>query len=124
MNNQNKKFWAIPIGEPLVWLLPAAVAGLSHLFAWPKAGLSGSGPGMHIALMNERTIFAQKAWRFVDSLPYPFVAYAVLLFAVFVVLRVKHVGGLYRAAAFILLAVPGLWYFRQAVYLGGKFINW
>ena len=122
--NEKRKFRQVSIAEVLVWPLPALLAAFAHLYAYPKAGMSGSGPGFHIALMNEETITAQQAWHFINSLlPYPFLLYALLLVTVFALLRMKHVRVLYRIAVFVLLAVPGFWYFTIEAYLGGKLLK-
>ncbi len=123
MNEKRKRFWQVSIGEALVWPLPALLAAFAHLYAFPKAGMLGTGPGCHLALMNDKTISAQRAWHFVDSLPYPFLLYALLLIAFFLLLRMKHVRVPYRIAVFVLLAIPGLWYFKVESYLGGKIMT-
>lgn len=118
-----KCFWQVPVGEPLAWLLPALLAGIGHLYAFPKADLIGAGPGVHIVNMDEETIAAQRAWQFVDSLPTPFVLYGLVLLCVCLLCRVWQVRVPYRILLLVALALPGLWYFKVESYLGGKFIT-
>ena len=122
MNREKKRFGRLPVGEAVVWLLPAFLGAFAHLYAFPKAGMSDAGPGIHIALMNNQTIMAQQVWQFVDSLYHPFLLYGILLLAVFLLLRMGHIPVLYRVVILVSLAIPGLWYFRTAFYLGGKII--
>ena len=123
MDRKTKKFWRVSIGEALAWLLPAFLAAIAHLFAFPKAELSGTGPGIHLLNMNEETITAQQAWHFANAPPYPLLLYALFLFAVFLLLQAKQVHVLYRIVVFILFAIPGLWYFNMELYLGGKLLG-
>src|SRR3990172_7634405 len=117
MNKAQKRFWQVPIGEALVWPLPALLAGFAHAYAFPKALMTGTGPGFRIALMNQETITAQQAWHFVNSLFHPFLLYGLLLFATYLLLRMRHVRVSYRIIVFVLLALPGLWYFKVESYL-------
>jgi hypothetical protein len=115
--------WPATIAEFLVWPLPALLAAFAHLFALPKAHImSGPGPGWNLVIVNEETINAQLIWWFVDSLPHPFLLYAMILLAVLIILRMRHVCFLYRIIILVLLSIPGLWYFNIESYLGGKFI--
>jgi hypothetical protein len=123
MDEKRKISWAASIGEFLIWILPALLAAFAHLFAFPIARImSGPGPGWHLILMNEKTINAQLIWLFVDSLPHPFLLYAMILLALLFMLRMTHVPFLYRIIVLVLLSIPGLWYFNIESYLGGKFI--
>ena len=115
--------WLQPVGELIVWLLPVPLALAGHLYAWPKAELSGRGPGWHIMLMNDETVRAQQAWRFLNSNWWLFIAYGVLLAATCVLLKVKAVWWPVRLGIFAVLAIPGFWYLGLSSYLGGKFLG-
>ncbi|MGA2060697.1 MAG: hypothetical protein ABSG67_09475 [Thermoguttaceae bacterium] len=106
-----------------MWILPALLAAFAHLFAFPIARImSGPGPGWHLIIMNEKTTNAQLIWWFVESLPHPFLLYAIMLLAVLFMLRMLHVRFIYRIIILVLYSIPGLWYFNIESYLGGKFI--
>lgn len=123
MNKKRKPFWRVPIGEAVLWPLPALLAAFSHVYAMPKASMSGTGPGFRIALMNEETVAAQCAWHFVDSLPWPFLIYAALLVMVYALCRLRHIRIPYRIIIFVGMALPGLWYFKMQSYLAGKIMT-
>jgi len=112
-----------PVGEVVLWLVPLALALMGHLYAWPKAYLSETGPGWRILIMNEETVRAQEAWRFLNSNWLLFVAYGAALMTTCLVLKVKRVWWPVRFAIFAVMAVPGLWYYSLASYLGGKFLG-
>jgi hypothetical protein len=120
MNESRKQFWQKPIGEALIWPLPAIAAWGAHLYAFPKAHMSDAGPGFYIALMNQKTIKAQHAWHFVDSLFHPFLLYGLFLFAIYLLFRGRRICLSYRIIGFVILALPGFWYFSIASCLGGK----
>jgi hypothetical protein len=81
-----------------------------------------TGPGLHIALVNDRTIRAQKLCVMLSQHWWIFVLYGILLVAAFGILRMKRVHVAVRAVVLLVMATPGLWYFVQASYLGGKLL--
>jgi len=123
MDEKPKSQWHTRIGEPICWVLPSLLAGIGHMYAAPKAGMTGVGPGIHIALMNDRTLATQRLWHLVNSLPCPFILYGCGLTLVLLLLRSMRVRTLWRTVAGISLAVPGFWYFLEASFLGGKIIT-
>jgi len=114
--------WLGYAGEAVLWLLPVALALVGHLFAWPKAGLSGAGPGLYIVNMNEQTVRAQETWHSLNSYWWLFLAYAAVLVGTCILLKVRAVWWPARLAILAALAVPGLWYANLSSYLGGKII--
>jgi hypothetical protein len=113
----------LPVGEFLLWLLPLLLALAGHLYAWPKADLSDTGPGWRIQIMNERTLRAQRAWHVLNSNWALFVVYGAVLVTTFVLLRVKAAPWPVRLGIFAALAIPGFWYFALSSYLGGKLLS-
>ena len=118
-----KRFWQVPVGEALLWLAPLFLALMGHLYAFPKAGLAGVGPGFHIALMNERTVRAQAMWHVLAESWWLFVLYGVLLLGTHVALRIRKVPLWIRGPVLVVMAVPGVWYSGEAGYLGGKLLS-
>lgn len=114
--------WRQSVGEVILWLVPLVLALMGHLYAWPKVYLSGMGPGFCISNMNEETVRAQEAWRFLNSNWFLFIAYGAALMTTCLVLKAKHVWWPVRLAIFAGMAVPGFWYFSRASYLGGKLL--
>ena len=120
MEEEHKSIWRQPAGMFLLWPVPALLAALGHLYAWPKAYMRGTGPGLDIALMNERTARAQRLWHMVDAWPAVLVLYGVLLVGAALLMRKWHQRLWVSAVTWIVLAIPGLWYFLKIAYLGGK----
>lgn len=120
MTNTDKQFWTWSIGEVILWVLPAPIAAWGHVYASSKAGLP---PAAYI-MWNERTARANFVWTFVDDWTSVLWLYALLLLAVFALFRILRVRLWVRLMVAVALAVPGLWYFGETAYLGGKFLNY
>ena len=104
------------LGAPLLALA-------MHRFATTKAHMSGGGPGLHIALMNDRTVRAQYLWHTVEPSRWLFVAYAVFSLAAWSLLSLVHVSPTIRLMLLLVISLPALWYSREMLYLGGKLLS-
>ena len=122
MGFKQRRFWKIRIGEAFVWPVPVLLALMGHTYALPKANIRGVGPGMHIALMNDRTVRAQYMWHILAQHYWLFILYGVALVGTFIMLRVKHISLGVRIIVFVLMSIPGFWYCWEASYLGGKLL--
>jgi hypothetical protein len=114
--------WRKPVGEYFLWLLPLVLALTGHAYASTKASMTDHGPGFHIELMNERTQQAQATWHFLAQHWYLFAAYGILLLVLCLALKRLRVPWYARALVLIALALPSLWYFALASYLGSKML--
>jgi len=112
------------LSEALLWHAPLLLALVGHIYAYPKADLGSTGPGFHIALMNDETIRAQLIWHRLAEHYWLFILYGAILVGSFITLRIVHIHGLFRFIIFVPLAVPGLWYFKIMAYLGGKLLKY
>jgi len=116
---EKKHFWQQPIGSAGLWPAPLVLALMGHLAAWPKFMLQGN-----FLLMNAQTERVLRLWWFVsEHTLWLFVGYASVLVAVFLILRVLRSAGWIIAIVFVLLALPGFWYFMEMSYLWGKLIT-
>jgi len=110
------------VAELVAWALPLLIVLVGHSFARLKANMSDAGPGFHIAYMTERTLRAQRLWHYVNERSWLFVLYGLLLVTVLAALILSSVPSPYRWLCWSALVLPGLWYFREATYLGGKIL--
>jgi hypothetical protein len=121
-----RRFLTRPIpavaGEAFAWVLPVLFALAGYVVALPKATLPASGPGVYIALMNERTLRAQRLWEYLHERTWLFGLYAAISGAVLVMLIVFGVPPRWRWLCWLLVALPGCWHFREMIYLGGKIL--
>ena len=122
MEFKHTRFWRVPIGETIVWPTPVLLSLMGHIYAFPKAGLGGTGPGWHIALLNDRTILSQHVWHVLSRHCWLFIANALVLIGIFVLLRIRHVPFWVRVLIFLVMAMPGFWYSWEMAYLGGKLL--
>src|SRR5215213_7054706 len=97
------------IAERFVWLLPVALSLFCHAVGAWKANLGGDGPGLHLALMNDRTIRVQRLWQDVDERRWLFAAYALLIFFTYYVLLRSRSPVRYRVICGVIVAAPGFW---------------
>jgi hypothetical protein len=109
------------VRECFLWIFPGVVAVLGHCYGWQKANLPGSGPGLHIA-WNDRTRIAVGLAHFVAERLWVFGLYGALLLIACFVLRSCRFRFPYRLVAWIILSLPGFWYFKEMAYLGGKLL--
>jgi hypothetical protein len=109
------------VGECFLWISPDVLALVGHWYGWQKANLPGSGPGLHLA-GNDRTRVAQEMAHFVAERMWVFGLYGALLLIACFVLRSCRVRFPYRLIAWIILSIPGFWYFKEMAYLGGKIL--
>ncbi|MCX5649203.1 MAG: hypothetical protein NTX40_08930 [Planctomycetota bacterium] len=122
MKAEKKPIRWLALSEALLWLAPLLLALVGHICAYPKADLGATGPGFHIALMNDQTIRAQRIWHTFSENYWLFILYGVLLVGSFITLRILHIHGAFRFIIFVPLAIPGLWYLKIMAYLAGKLL--
>ena len=120
--SKQKKWLQIPIGEFLIWLIPLILALIAHTWASGKAYLNSTGPGFFIAFMDNRTIYLQRLWHIVEQNYWLFTLYGLLLIVLFATLQIKQAKIWIKATTFCLFAIPGVWYFENMSYLGGKLL--
>jgi hypothetical protein len=91
-----------------------------HFF---EAGMKANrGPNGYL-LMNIETESANAAWNWVNThLGLGWTYCALLLVASFYLSKARH--KILAAALLVALLQPALWYFKEASYLGGKFVRW
>lgn len=123
MKAEKKPIPCCLLSEACLWLAPLLLALTGHLFATGKADLGDTGPGFHIALMNDETIRDQQIWHLFSEHYWLFILYGTLLMGSFIALRMMHIRGAFRFTVFVLLASPGIWYFGIMSYLGGKILT-
>ncbi len=111
------------VAELVAWALPLLLVVLGHSFARTKANMSDSGPGFHIALMTDRTLHAQQLWHYVNERPWLFILYGGLLAIVLSTLILSSVPTPYRWLCWVVVTLPGLWYFQETAYLGAKVLS-
>jgi hypothetical protein len=110
-------------GEAFAWTLPILLVFAGHKAAASKADLPDVGQGFHIAFMTERTLRAQRLWHYTNERTWLFGLYATVLVVLFGTLTAFRVPPLYRWLCWTLVALPGCWYSRETIYLGGKLLS-
>lgn len=106
------------------WLLPLGLAAMGYAYGSVKADLPGAGAGVVIALMNERTIRAQHLWHAVNDRPWVTILYATTLVTACAGLAWLRLDFKYKLFGWTAPALPGLWYFSEMIYLGGKILTY
>ena len=112
----SSRFPVASIGEPLIWLLPVALAVWGHIAASIKVG-------MPFIIENARTDFAESMWHLMSENTWVFIVYGVFLMGVSLLVRRLHFPRVDRFAILCAVAIPPLWYFGESAYLLGKFID-
>ena len=109
------------LAECFLWAFPAACALFGHNYGGLKARLPGAGPGLHI-MWNDETETAVGHWRYFADNLWLFGAYGVVLLATGIILRSLGLRLRTRLLVWAIMALPGLFYFREMAYLGGKIL--
>lgn len=110
-------------GHALASIFPLWLVYAGDRLGRLTADLPGTGPGLYIALMNERTLRAQGLWHFVDAHRWLIPLYAMLMAITLGVLSTSRLPRLYRWLWWGIAAMPGCWYFRETSYLGLKVLS-
>ena len=75
--------WEHFAGECFLWLVPTAAALFGNAYGGAKATLPRAGPGLHLALWNDRTEMAVEHWRYFANMPWVFALYGGVLICTF-----------------------------------------
>ena len=80
--------------------------------------------GQRFVVNNERTECAEAAYYFVDSIPWLFHIYCLVVVATCIVALMTRLRFRWRCLTLFALSVPLMWYLPKASFLMGKFIDW
>ncbi len=80
--------------------------------------------GQRFVVNNARTENAETAYYFVDSIPWVFHIYCLVVAATCIVALMNRLRFRWRCLTLFALSVPLMWYLPKASFLMGKFIDW